>query len=485
MGIVAHNYALSQPLGDETAHMVGGHLLLKERILYKDLQFNHQPFNYFFSAIVEIMTTPDNLYQYISRQRDAVYVYSAIWNMLLYLTVGIPALPFIILFEISKYWLSGYKLLAETLAVYPMLYILGVLMKRHLHAENISNNQLQLVSVAAFIIFASLLPLWPAVVYLFVVLVYLNRKYKKKWLYILGPFFILTISLFTLVPINEYLRETIYYNYAYFMPFSIPTVSHANIFLLLFRSVLPPYQPSQLLVALTLIFLIITVASFRKKRFIYQFGVVVILLIFSNLRVDNYDFGSFHLLIWYGIILFIGLYFAVGFFIRFNTLHKAIAVLYVVFCFGWVIQHPLNPIYTKPNTLEEFGNNYAQSETYGKAIKILKSENDRLLIWPSDPLMLWVGDIYPATRVIEHFAWVHTIPEYQTELKQLFLTSPPEFIVDMESTDNILFRDALSEKYVRLNHVGKPSKLYILRSKFDLLSSKQIENLQQMLFTIK
>ena len=62
IGYVSYNNSQSDRFGDEVAHMVGGSYVRDGKVMYDDLQFNHQPLNYYMSALVEEITHPDNLF---------------------------------------------------------------------------------------------------------------------------------------------------------------------------------------------------------------------------------------------------------------------------------------------------------------------------------------------------------------------------------------------------------------------------------------
>ena len=160
IGYISYNNSQSDRFGDEVAHMVGGSYVLKGKVLYKDLQFNHLPLNYYMSSLVEHTTQPSNLFLYISKQRLAIFGYGAAWDLLYILAFGPISLLFILFFEIIKFPYAGHKLLGETLATYPLVFITSIFIQSLFFEKQISRWKLILTSISSFMAGFSLLPLW-------------------------------------------------------------------------------------------------------------------------------------------------------------------------------------------------------------------------------------------------------------------------------------------------------------------------------------
>ncbi|MDO8497954.1 MAG: hypothetical protein Q7S61_05430 [bacterium] len=491
MGFVAHNYSQSDRFGDETAHMIGGHFILKGKIPYTDMQFNHQPLNYIFSALVEKVSSPKNLYIYIARQREAIFIYGAVWNILYFVTFGPIILLFSLIFEISKYWYSGYKLLGETLAVYPTLYLIGIFIKIFLFKEKVSKISLLLFSISTFTAMFSLLPLWPLILFLNIMMVYAFRKEWQKLICILFPFVIFSLFLFLYISPTDFIKETIIYNAKYFFPASGEKPSLFGLFLLPFYSFIPPYTPSQLIITFfTFLFLFLTYFVIRIKRLTAWIGIMVILSL-SNSRVANREFGSFHLLPWFASLLFVTILTIYYLSIKKTKMSQwymgKIFYLTIIIVIVFIYFFTPNALREKKDVITENYINYSYSETYGRAIKILKDPNDRLAAIPNDTVVHWVADIDIATRILEYYDWVYTIPAYRSEIMNTFANKPPEFVIDTGLRKNSVIDNyimaILKKDYTQLNHLGKPSNLYLHNRKYALITLNQWEQLSLMLYT--
>lgn len=266
MGVMAYNHTQTERFGDETAQMVGGHLLLEGKVLYKNLQFNHQPLNYIFSAIVEKLTHPSNLYFYIARQREAVFLYGAFWNIVYLFSFGPIMFLFSIIFEFIKYNFQGYKLLGETLAAYPLIFLFGMATEYFIFKKKPTKISLMIFSAASFMVIFSLLPLLIVVGLLALSILYSLKKTKRLIVYSIVPFLILTTLLAFYVPFPSLIRETVIYNTKYFLPNSGGHVSFFKMLIIPFVSLLPPYGPAKALIGLFVIFTLTSLLVAKKKN---------------------------------------------------------------------------------------------------------------------------------------------------------------------------------------------------------------------------
>jgi hypothetical protein len=491
--MIARNYSQSERFGDEVAHMVGGHFVLKGKKIYQDLQSNHQPLNYFFSAAVEKLAQPTNLYLYISRQRMAVYLYGAFWQVIYLVFFGPAVFLFTLVFEINKYWFSGYKLLGETMAAYPLVFLFGLSTRALMFEKRPSGLALVAFSIASFIAVFSLLPLWAVVAPLNLMMLFYLKKERKLWLYQLIPFTVLTTILFCFVFPPHLVKETVWYNFRYFLPETAVKnpPSLLNILIMPLVALIPPYSPTKLTVALLVALSLITAFICMKEKKLGKWLILIFLFIMCNFfRADDFSYGSFHLLPWFGALAIIETVMIAGFLADSNRQVKKIAQLktmVLTVLVLWLYLFAGRPYLNKQNLIQENYINYSDSETYGRAVRLLKGDNDRLVAFPNDPLINWVAGADTGTRILEYYNWIFPIPEYQNEIKRVFESNPPEFVVDTganlkEPTEAYVYK-VLKEKYIRLNHLDKPSKLYVLKKKMPQITNNQWEELRLMLFT--
>lgn len=483
-GYLAYNHSQSERFGDETAHFIGGHFINKGKRLYQDMQFNHMPLPYFFSAITEHITQPKNLYLFVARQRESIFIYSALWNFIFYFIFGQMFFLFILVFEIAKYFFQGYKVLNETIATYPLIFMFGVTVESFIYKKIPSKFTAIIFSVAAFIVSFSLLPLWIVIIPLFVILLYSLRKRKSLWKFVILPFCILIFILSYFVSFPHLFKESIINNFVYFLPNSGGKISFVRMISLPYASFFPPYSPAKLLVGLLTIFTLLSLFTSLQKRVFKKYVIVVVLLMLVNFfRVDDYGFGNFHLLPWIAILIALEI-----FWIK-NSRHTYVQYKLIVFVFfiTYLFLVSGKTLYAKRNLSNDFYVNYSESESYGKAVMVLNKTRDRLLVM-NDPIIYWTAQTSAPTRVLEYYSWVYYMPEYKKELIALFRNNPPEFIIDtglnprIEVEKNIRF--ILETDYQNIYHVGKPSRLYIYKDRVNSISEAQRDALKEILYTL-
>ena len=488
---IAYNNTQSQRFGDEVAHWVGGHYVLQGKELYKDLQFNHQPLNYYFSAIVETASSPNNLYLFISRQRFAVFAYGVAWDIIFLIFFGVITVPIIFIFEIGKYWFSGYKLLGETLAAYPLIFITGVFIESLFFKKKLYKLKLILLSISSFVAGFSLLPLWVVIVPMNALIFFHAKDKKNALIYMVVPFLLLTGTLFIFISPFNLLKETYIYNTQYFLPATVkfrPSVSH--ILLFPFFSLIPPYGPSKIAVAILFVgFLVSGYICIKYKKGIYWLLLLLAIIGTNFFRVGDMVFSSFHLLPWFGLILTAEIMLTSYLYnqIKVVMVKTVLQIKFFVYIIIFIYAiFSLNHIWKKKDLANEFYVNYSESEKYGRAIKVLKKAQDKLLVVPNDPLIYWVADIDTATRILEFYPWFYPIPEYKDEVTKVFTYDPPAFVVDtgidLEKNLERYIATNLKEKYIRIYHLGEPSRLYISKNSISHISDEQWKLLEDMLF---
>ena len=490
IGYVSYNNSQSDRFGDEVAHLVGGSYVRDGKVMYDDLQFNHQPLNYSMSAFVEEITHPDNLFLYVSKQRLAVFGYGAVWDMLYVIAFGPISLLFILFFEILKFPYAGHKLLGETLATYPLVFIASICIQSLFFQKSISKWKLIMTSIASFIAGFSLLPLWVVIAPMNLIIFLKQKNKKQTLLYLAIPFIILAGILFLFISPVSLLRETVTYNVQYFLPVAEQfRPSIRQVLLFPFFAFIPPFGDMKVIVMLFLVQFLVSGYVMHHKKKIFHWFVLFGILIFTNFfRVNDSAFASFHLLPWIGILVMSESIFVwTGFRDKSNIIQHITLGKIIIYGFLFIYMIiTLNHFIMPKDRVNEFYVQYSESEKYGRAIHILKDSDDRLMVVPNDPLIYWVADIDTATRLLEYYPWIYPIPEYNTEIRNVIINNPPEFFVetglDLTEELDVLMRQVLDTKYTQIKHLSEPSRLYILDTKLQEISNTQWSELQYTLF---
>jgi len=487
---VTVNYAQTDRFADENDHMIGGYFLIHGKQLYKDISVVHQPLNYYFSSLGQKIFKANSIFTFVNRQRLMILAYSLFFNILYLFIFGPGVIIFTLIFEITKFWFLGNLLLGESLAVYPMIFLFGIVVKKLLLGKELKKYELILFSVATFTGVFLLLQMWPTIFLLNIALLFFYRKNIKDISYLVLPAILLTAILFIFVPFKYYIQEVFTYNFKYYLPY----MDKVNSFLGYVKMIFLPFtsfhnNPNPMEV-LTIVFIFIYIFYLfifirNKKTFLFLF--VLFCLVSLNNRESQIKFTNFHLLPWLGVYLFIPIVLLPIFKKKIKNVSphlKSFITLTLVFTVIYVNFVAATPFKVKKNVMTENDINFHDINKYGLAIKAIDKSGDRLIAFPSDNLIHWVSETDLATRQIEYYGWQFSIPEDKARFINVFKNHPAEFVVNGDPFNSLPYfvKLYLDEKYVQINSLGTPTRLFILKSILPKITEKQWANFKYLLF---
>ncbi len=495
---LTENFSQSIRFTDEDGHMVGGALFLHGLIPYRDFSSNHQPILYFFSTLIHRLFSLNSIFLLVKRHREFIFLYSLIWDAIFLVYLRRVGLIFILIFESSKILLLGNQYLGETLAAYPFVMLLILTAKVYFSKTTLSLKELGLAGISSFIAMFSLLPLWPALAFLNVMLIVKNRKNWQGICLLVGVEVILAIIVFMFIPFGDYFRETFVNNIKYFFPSITNTtkISFMPIFVLIpsfFTH--DPNQIERILIPIVFLIALIAIDAYKSKK-IWVWTLLFIAVLISNTRVstfhDNLLYGGFHALPWlYGMLVLPAIFLN-------GTKQKKLfytGLFLAVISLLSVVVYPNNLLTRKNDIHNESYINYSEATTYGQAIEAMKNDKDRSIFYETDSLGFWVSGTRLPTHMLDYYSWMFTVPALKSEFIKVMDTNPPEFIVYINSvsiakattrteTFGQILDTKLQSEYVRVKYQGKPSKLFILKSRAKQITQAQKDGLSYLEFTI-
>src|SRR4030066_1503588 len=161
---------------DEEENVVGGKYIVAGQKLYSDIFSQHQPVAYILSAGIQKVTNPTSIFLLIKRHREFMIAWSIIWATFLIWRYGFRVAPAGFAFEVSKIFLLGNLFLAESIVIYPVLYLCGLT----LTAEKIKRLEFLFAGLTAGIIVFTLSPLWPLLAGLIIIYLLKRRGLDKS-----------------------------------------------------------------------------------------------------------------------------------------------------------------------------------------------------------------------------------------------------------------------------------------------------------------
>ncbi len=481
---------------DEDENIIAGYYMTKGEKLYSDIFSHKQPLPAVISMAEQKIQHPNSLYLLIKRHREFVYFSSVIWSVILILTFGSVGLIFSLSIEIVKQFLLGNLFLSESLVLFPLILLIGLLLKVIKKKTLCSNLDLFLISLSSILIIFLQFTLLPIVgVALATTLILVKKKRHFFFLTIfLGLTFLVVIGFF--VDYQAYLVNTknavssIYLTgdsvggpgkmilNSFLRPVEIMRLKGTSDWLVFQKGLAIVY-------IFSLFFLFITKKESRKTLFA---GFVFLGL--ANLRITDPEatfYGGFHGLPWLGLFLWLTIWQLfvlpdgnIGKKMIWKKLAPYVLFLIYAVAFWRLGSFLVNDYYRKTNRETDWYVNFSRLYDFGQTIKILSESGDKLMVLPAEQLIYWQSGLMHASRFLYVYLFIN--PQYKKELYEYWEKSPPEFLYDEQNMD--LFKKWQYD-YIRVKREDNETPLFIRKDKLQELKVWQLEGIKMMKFSIK
>lgn len=474
---------------DDCFNFGAGYFLLQGKILYKDIFFNHQPLMAYISAVIQGVSRPQTLYQLVFYHRLFIVglsVASFLYFVLRYRWVGLGTL---VLWESTKYYLFGNRFLAESVIVYPLLFLFFLLCL-HITKKRVFLWEYAVSGVAFWFVVWSREPYIPlaAVLYAFFIITAPSLKMRLYSVVCAGVLSLATLCLF---PFGDYYFNVVSVNAA--TQVRADTVSPVLLlqaffypFLILAKFPQTVYQWVEYL--LTLAFL--ASAAFiciKQKRWKYV-GTLFLFLGLANLRVvpvGRQFFDAFHEGPWFCLLAASTAFMISGFK---KSLGKMILIAIFTSCCLLVFIHPDSYIFEKVNGKDEFTNNYTHYFVKGEVIRLLSRPGDTMYVemW-EDPIYFTAG--LPSAYRFSWYTSVMPLFGVYTEAREdMFAKNPPTFYIGACRTgeaDSFPLRRNIAMMYTQLLIREKPSCVYVKTNVIERMTSENLSAIAAYGFSVR
>lgn len=470
---------------DDCFNFMGGFFILQGKALYSEIFFNHAPGMAYLSAIVQNLTNPINLYDLILRHRQFMLLVSLLFNLILFLRYGYKMLGFILIFELSKFYVFGDRFLAEGIIVYPLIYLAGLGFEK-IQKIKIKTYDYVLAAIFTWMVIFLREPYIPLTLFLFAV-VMLDKNISKIKIYPLVVF--ISLSALTLITHNfsELFFNTIVVNMVF--------LSERPLYEILLKSFFYPFWiflPGEntwlhwILIALCIPFLILTALRLKGRHYIIV-GFVWTALFLSNLRPGSPGitfFAAFHMVVWYGLFIFFSLsllnlkinrrlyYFLAGFYF--------LALILLTYPGRSYIYENVDP-----NT--DLITNYGIPMQVGNVVALLADENDTLFLDGFDDIIYWVSKKDSDYAYSWYTSFMPEHQKYTDARTQMFQKNPPDFYYGTCLQSEVVARklpEFVKNEYIRLNNSDKPSCLWVKKSKVPEITEAKWERAKQNFYSL-
>ncbi len=483
-----HTHVFSFHFVDEEDNFVLGKYLLSNEKLYSDLFSHHQPLAYIFSASVQKITNPNSIFLLIKRHREVMIIWSFVWSVILVARFGRPLLLTIIVYEGLKYFLLGYLFLAESIFVYPFLYLLSTFfLKPSLKIK----FEYFFMGICFGLSFLLLSPLWPVLFILLIIFIKNNFSQKDKLLISAMGLLLFCLICLPFISLLDYFIKAFYINFGYYIPLTTKQIDIQKILEIFFAPLLlfnfeMNSATAQVMRLLSGVFMISSFILIRKNRF-RQILLIWFLLGLTNLRFVQpgmQEYSGFHILPWSITLIFFT--FAFLDIINWQKVHLftrgVIFFCLLVLAFVLIRENQIG-LFNKQDQALKYYINYSRQIEFGQAIQAMKDPKDTLVVVPDEWLIYWQANIQHASFMINYYAWMSYVPALRLAIESVFQKTPPTFFY-CDCKAGYFGLEKYFSLYQPLNKDGQTTKLLVLKSKLAQLSDFQKERLAYYRFRV-
>jgi len=496
--------------GDEDDNFLLGKYLLDGKKLYADMFSQHQPMTYILSASFQFITHPQNIFLLVKRHREFMIVWSVTWGLFLTFRYGSPLFLTVIIFELSKIYLLGGLFLAESLVAYPLIYIVSYLYTKskiypsyaglqpkglskqlrgsytraNLFASGINISlEFLFISLLLPFVFFNLLPLWPLLGFIYLYFLF-KAKNKVGVGMILALGFLSAVLLVSrFISIKDYLYDTIYMNYKYFLPLTkdysgqfTPIKAFIAPLIALFDTKSTPLlwiiKSASLLLIINFYFLL------RNKKYQTVFLTILILGLAGIRYVEPHElmYRAFHMLPWFSLLILITFLLTLRNYKELKDRRYKIGLFgFLLLIFAVTFYQAKVDLFNKTDTATDYYIHFSSHEDYIAAIKILSNNTDTLFVAPFANYLYWNTGVKQYSSYIAFPRAMEKIPFMANDITKKFQTDPPTFLwLDDNKSMFLKYID----RYKVLKKDNYPTKLYINLKKIPQITKDQLEKLK-------
>lgn len=475
---------------DECFNYVAGYFMLKGKSLYSQIYFNHQPLMAYISFYLQSMLKPSSLYHLVLYHKYFVLTFGFLMDIVLFLRFRWFVLPFIAVFESTKFYFMGNFFIPESLIVYPFVYLMGLVLYKFTNRK-ISKKDIILSSIFTFFIVFIREPYVLAALFIYLLILW-NKKFIKIKIISLVIFLGLSLFLLLNIDVKEYLRQVYLLNrnvLAYNVSFT--NIYGTGMFKVFFYPVFiflyGKWSLTRIiLISTDLLFMSFLVFFYRKTKNIILLILVFIILGMSNIRLvqpGEIFYGSFHMMVWYSLFLFTTFFFLFSLInLNYSKKIKIVFLIPVIFLSFYSIFSPKSFLRENINKEIEYSGNFKQYFVYGEVVRLLSKPNDTLFVAIWEDLIYWQSGLDSPYK----YSTAGAYSSYLENRDDLFKNNAPTFYYAFCEKKNKCDLPVFVKKdYVQLYYVNDLSPLFVKKSRIEKTSQKTWDDLKILRFYLK
>ena len=430
---------------DDCFNIVAGYFIGQGKQLYSEIFFNHQPILAYISALIQYFYQPQSIYELIYRHRMVLIGYFAAADMFLTLRFGLIGFAFALLFETTKGFLFGERFLAESMIVYPLVYLFALVLQR----KRIHPMESAATAFATWFVVFSREPYIPLALFLFVVILY--KTYSKVALMIFVLVTLATLALFdfrsywwNLVTVNAQAASEELNWSIFFYPVAVYFGGNWNLFrwieVILSGLILLTFWRTGWKRAL-LVFLTLGLANIR------------------TVAPGTLYYVAFHHLVWYAVAIFV---------VLLQTKLGWIAI-------GWLallaFLSPQSYLHENVNRAEQFGIGYGHYIMQGEIIRRLSDPTNTLFLELWDDLIYLQAKLPSAYKYSWYTSSMANFSIYRAAREEMFRDYPPDFYYGQCSKNGEI--SLRNDDYIRLTQGKTPTCIFVKKAVVSYISDER------------
>lgn len=475
------------PLRDEEDNIITGTWVFQDKKLYGDFYFQRQPVPTIISGALQRFTKPNTIYLLIKRHREFVLFYSFVWITLLTLRFGAKGLTVGIILELIKFALLGNLYVAESLVVYPSIYVIGIIYDFYKTKVASTLDVITLSPVTLLVLF-SRETLAPFIMLAFVI-AFLKLKKDKRKILILSLIVSLALFLLLLAPFISYegfFKNTIATNILDFIPAEVTYSWQYGLittFFLPFKILIYPNQNFYIIEKLFSIIYIISLFVFIKfKKPAYLF---LSFFLLSTLNFRPADFGTFsdgrRFLPWFAALLWIAiLNFELIIVNAKKTFVKVVIGLSLLTSFiVFILPYGIKELSLRPDTFTMWYINYSTFFDYGETIHVLSEKNDTMLAIPQQPLIYWQSQLFSSSPYFYTLSNMYHRPRLLKVIIEKLEANLPDFFYIEGNDDFKISISNVLDNYIVVPKGKNQSYLLVHKNKLSRISQEKWKSVER------
>jgi hypothetical protein len=465
--------------------------MLQGKVLFKEIFFNHQMLMPYISYGLQIVLSPTTMYQYVLYHRLFVILFSLALGLIIVYRFSYIGFFFVVLYELTKYYCFGNLFLAESLIVYPLVYLFGI---SWMKLRNQKVFQIDFILSGIFGCFILFLrePFIPVTLLLVGVILWKKNNNKIQVSVLLGMLVTAIVLIYT-VPIKEYFYQITTVNFQTVASYE----ARVNNLLGggLVKSFLYPvdiflegkhtYFRMILIIIDVVFFISIFLYLYLYKKILHVVYIFFVLGLCAIRFVmpGTQFYEAYRLLPWYGIFLMATwvLIDAVTRRISKNSIRYSVTGLLGIGLI-MITMLPQSFIWEKIERDREFSRNYGQYTGPAVLMNYLAEKDDSLFVEGWDSMIYLEAKIPAAYPYVYYYPIMNSIPTYVNLKDSLFMHAPPSFYYICYDKANK--PELVRKNYIRLQYNGSNTCIHISKEKVKEISPEKINIIKQQGYTL-